>query len=77
MAILAVEGPLPEPCILTEAQLRIVHLSARGYENKEIAKILWLSPNTVKTHLYKMYLKTGTRNRAHLVYVATKNRWIR
>jgi len=38
-------------------------LVARGQTNKEIARTLWISPGTVRTHLEHIYEKLGVRTR--------------
>ncbi|QIZ77154.1 helix-turn-helix transcriptional regulator [Ferrimonas lipolytica] len=52
---------------LTEREQTIVRLVASGASNKEIAKQLFISDNTVKAHLASVFRKTETRNRAELV----------
>ncbi len=47
-------------------QEMIVFLS-QGYTNKEIAKSLAISPNTVKTHLSRLFDKLGVSNRTQAV----------
>ncbi len=47
-------------------QEMIVFLS-QGYTNKEIAKSLAISPNTVKTHLTRLFDKLGVSNRTQAV----------
>jgi RNA polymerase sigma factor (sigma-70 family) len=42
---------------------QVLQLLCHGYTNKEIAKSLDISPNTVKTHLSKIFSKLGVSNR--------------
>jgi LuxR family transcriptional regulator, positive regulator of biofilm formation len=53
--------------LLTKREQTIVELVASGAQNKEIANLLHISPNTVKTHIYSIFRKTGSRNRIELV----------
>jgi DNA-binding NarL/FixJ family response regulator len=51
---------------LSEQQLRIATLAARGMHNQEIAERLYLSPRTVGSHLYRVYPKLGITSRHQL-----------
>lgn len=48
---------------LTPRETEIMHWVAQGKTNDEIALILELSLNTVKTHLKRIFIKTGVENR--------------
>ena len=48
---------------LTDRELEVLALVAVGSSNAEIAQQLYLSIDTVKTHLRKLYGKLGVRNR--------------
>ncbi len=54
--------PLVEP--LTERELEVLTLLASGRPNKEVARDLFVSVGTVKTHTNNIYRKLGVRNRA-------------
>ena len=56
---------LPEP--LTPREREIVGLLAAGLTNREIAKKLVLSPQTVKKHAGNIYQKLGVNNRTQAV----------
>jgi len=57
---------------LTRRETQMLDFLATGKSNKEIARDLGLSPNTVKTHLANLYEKLGVRNRTQAVTEATK-----
>ena len=52
------------PAALSARELDIVRRVARGESNKEIAKRLGLSQNTVKTYLRRVYRKLGCETRS-------------
>jgi DNA-binding NarL/FixJ family response regulator len=55
---------------LTRRELDVLSLLAEGYERKEIAVRLVVSPKTVATHLESIYRKLGVRGRAEAVVLA-------
>ncbi|WP_344316497.1 response regulator transcription factor [Streptomyces javensis] len=57
----ATNQPLPDG--LTRREAEILTLMARGMTNAEIAATLFLSGNTVKTHINRVFTKTGSRDR--------------
>lgn len=48
---------------LTERQMDVLRLMAKGHSNKEIARQLQLAPSTVKTHLSQLLTHLGASNR--------------
>jgi LuxR family maltose regulon positive regulatory protein len=57
--------PLVEP--LSERELEVLGLIAKGLSNPEIAARLYLSPNTVKVHTRNIYGKLGVHSRTQAV----------
>ena len=55
---------------LTDRELEILRLVARGFSHKEIAELLEISPNTVGTHVRHLYRKLEVGSRSEAVYEA-------
>jgi DNA-binding CsgD family transcriptional regulator len=51
---------------LTQAEARVALTSSSGSTIDETARLLGLSPNTIKTHLRRVFAKTGTGRQAEL-----------
>jgi DNA-binding NarL/FixJ family response regulator len=60
---LRVYAPAERPQVLTERELEIVSLVGEGYSNRELARMLWVTEQTVKFHLTNIYRKLGVSNR--------------
>ena len=52
---------------LTERESELLALLPSGVTNRELGGLLFVSENTVKTHLRSLYSKLGVRNRAQAV----------
>ena len=52
---------------LTGQEMKVLELLAAGHANKEIARALDLSPNTVKTHLASLFAKLDVSQRTRAV----------
>lgn len=76
--------PAPRPAIFArnEAAIRSLGLSPReceildllasGRSNKELARALGISPNTVKTHIARVYEKLGVQKRVQAIETARR-----
>lgn len=62
---------------ITEREVEVLELLSRGLGNKEIARELFVSEATVKSHLSHIYTKLGVDTRAGAVATAIERRIIR
>lgn len=63
-------GPLE---LLTERETEILRAMARGLTNDEIAAAHHIAQSTVKTHVKRILMKLGARNRSQAVIAAYEN----
>jgi LuxR family transcriptional regulator, positive regulator of biofilm formation len=59
--------------ILTRREMEILSLVTAGATNEDIARTLFISPNTVKTHIYNIFKKINVPNRLQAALWAAKN----
>ena len=52
---------------ISERELEVLELLAAGRSNKEIARHLDVSPNTIKTHVTRLFEKLGARRRTQAI----------
>jgi DNA-binding CsgD family transcriptional regulator len=65
-------SPLPEAVLttlfeLTPAEARVLVSAGKGFNPSQTATLLGISENTLKTHLNRIYAKTGSSRQADLV----------
>jgi HD-GYP domain-containing protein (c-di-GMP phosphodiesterase class II) len=56
--------PLPRPAGLTEREVQVVGLLARGLQTKQVARVLGISIKTADRHVQNAYAKIGVSTRA-------------
>ena len=62
--------------MLTDRERQIVQMLAEGKTNKEVAKVLCISPNTVETHRARIMRKLGITSIVELVHYAVRKKLI-
>jgi DNA-binding NarL/FixJ family response regulator len=55
---------------LTEREIEVLTLVARGWSNQEIGEALFVTPATAKTHVSRLLMKLDARDRAQLIVIA-------
>ncbi len=58
--------PVESRSNLTASELRVARLAAEGMTNREIAQALFLTENTIETHLRSVFRKLDIRSRSQL-----------
>lgn len=71
------QAPTPErPMPLSDTQLEIVRLISCGLSNREIAARVYLSENTIKSHVQEVFRKLGVDNRVEAAVRASQEGWL-
>lgn len=67
---------VPQKEVLSKREKEILRLIIEGKQNKEIAKVLFLSKQTIDKHRNNMLNKTNSKNSSELIANAITNGWI-
>ena len=76
LLLAAARAPAPQPDQdhdpdeLTPRESDVLRLIAQGKSNREIARALYVSEATVKTHVNRIFAKTGSRDRTQAIRYA-------
>jgi DNA-binding NarL/FixJ family response regulator len=69
-------GPASGDGDLTPREAEVLRLIAAGKSNREIARALFVSEATVKTHVNRIFAKTGSRDRGQAVHYAYQHGYV-
>ena len=61
---------------LTHRETQILNYISDGKTNKQIAHVLGISEQTIKSHVSAILRKLNANDRAHAVALAMRNGWI-
>ncbi|MDR7486831.1 MAG: helix-turn-helix transcriptional regulator [Armatimonadota bacterium] len=61
---------IPQDLHLTPRELEMLTHLAEGRSNAEIARLCWISENTVKFHMKNIFRKLGVRDRGQAMMIA-------
>ena len=62
---------------VTAKNIRLMQLVAKGKTNRQIAKHLGLSEQTIKNELVSLFRKLKATNRTNLIIIAIKKGWVK
>ncbi len=62
----------PSPQLLSDRERQVLHLIAEGLTNQEIAIRLWLSRETIKSHVKKIMRKLSVKDRTQAAVAALR-----
>jgi len=66
------QSTMSNPANLTQRELDVLQLLKEGFQNKEIANKLFVSPKTVAQHISSIFFKLDVNSRAKAVQEATR-----
>ena len=66
-------SPAGWPAELTDREVEVLRLIARGWSNREAAERLFIAPKTVGRHVENLYRKIGVSSRAAAAVFAMEN----
>jgi DNA-binding NarL/FixJ family response regulator len=61
-----------DPADLSERELQVLRLISEGRDNTQIARALYISPETVKDHVSHILVKLGVENRIQAAVYAVR-----
>jgi len=73
----AADHPIPTGHDLTDRERDVLRLMVRGLTNTQIAKELFVSPSTIKTHVSSILSKLDVASRSEAVALAVRNQIVK
>jgi len=73
----AVAGPTPTSSVevLSEREMEVLKIAAKGMSNKNIGKTLFISERTVQAHMRSIFNKLGVGSRSEAILHSLKRGW--
>ncbi|MEY4976142.1 MAG: Response regulator UvrY [Pseudomonadota bacterium] len=61
---------------LTRRHVRLLQLLDQGLSTQDMAHSLGLQPNTIRSHLYRLFKRIGARTRVQALHIARQRGWL-
>ena len=61
---------------LSIRETEVLRLITEGYTNTQISELLFVSPNTIKTHINNIFNKLGVNDRTQAAVLATRHQLV-
>ena len=58
---------------LSRRELEVLSLIAEGMSTREVARALWITEETVKSHVARVLARLGARTRAHAIAIVYRD----
>ena len=68
--------PKPPEAKITPRQAEVLKLVAKGFTNKEIARLLNISPESIKEHIANILIRLDASSRSEAVAIAMSEGWL-
>jgi len=70
------QAPSEPQSPLSDTQMEVLRLIAAGFSNREIAARVYLSENTIKSHVQEIFRKLDVANRVEAALRASREGWL-
>ena len=70
------EGDITIKVNLSIRETEVLRLITEGYTNTQISELLFVSPNTIKTHINNIFNKLGVNDRTQAAVLATRHQLV-
>jgi len=68
-------APVEVPPLLSEREMEVLQVAAKGKSNKDIGKELYISERTVQAHMRSIFNKLGVGSRSEAILYGLKKEW--
>lgn len=71
----AAPAPVHALCLLSEREMEVLKIAAKGMSNRDIASELFISERTIQAHMRSVFNKLGVGSRSEAILYGLKKGW--